>query len=427
MKISFKNKIRMATAVALLTPSLAFATNGYFAHGWGMKSKAMAGAGIANAEDGLSAANNPAGMVHVGNRVDFGIDWFSPDRESNITGTAGAVADQSLDGNGTDNFLIPEFGYNQMLGADRSIGVAVYGNGGMNTNYEGGVILFNGGAGPNRTGVDLSQLFVAPTYSMKINNAHSFGVSVNLAFQRFQAEGLQGFCNGSFSSNPTNCTNNGYSTSTGYGLTLGWLGQLAPNVSMGATYRSQTYMSEFDEYAGLFAEQGDFDIPSMYGVGFKFTPSSDVTILFDYTHINYSDIASIANPISNLTVGGNALGTDNGGGFGWKDMDVYKLAIAWQMRPDLVLRAGWNHGEQPIPTNETLFNVLAPATVEDHLTLGATWTLANKAELTVAYMHAFENTVNGSGSIPLGGGFPGGEANIGMSQNSLGVAYGWKF
>lgn len=421
MKISFKNKIRMATAVALLTPSLAFATNGYFAHGWGMKSKAMAGAGIANPEDAMAGANNPAGMVHAGNRVDFGIDWFSPDREASITGNGGGLNQGPLDGNGSDNFLIPEFGYNQMLGNDSSFGVVVYGNGGMNTNYEGGIVLFNGGAGPNRTGVDLSQLFIAPTYSMKINNAHSFGVSLNLAYQRFQAEGLQNFTG--FSSSPTNLTNNGYSTSTGYGLTLGWMGQLAPNFSLGATYRSQTYMSEFDEYAGLFAEQGDFDIPSMYGVGMKFTPSSSVTILFDYTHINYSDIASIANDASTLFT--SALGNDNGAGFGWQDMDIYKLAIAWQMSPDLILRAGWNHGDQPIPASETLFNILAPATVEDHLTLGATWTLANKSELTVAYMHAFENTVNGANSIP--GGFGGGEANIGMSQNSLGIAYGYEF
>jgi long-chain fatty acid transport protein len=186
-------------------------------------------------------------------------------------------------------------------------------------------------------------------------------------------------------------------------------------------------MSEFDEYAGLFAEQGDFDIPSMYGVGMKFTPTSDVAILFDYTHINYSDIASIANPISNLTVGGNQLGTDAGGGFGWEDIDVFKLAVAWRVNPGLMLRAGWNHGDQPIPAGETLFNILAPATIEDHLTLGATWTLANNSELTVAYMHAFENEVNGSGSIPLGGGFPGGEADLKMSQDSIGVAYGYKF
>jgi len=38
--------------------------------------------------------------------------------------------------------------------------------------------------------------------------------------------------------------------------------------------------------------------------------------------------------------------------------------------------------------------------------------------------------VNGSGSIPPGfppAGLGGGEANLRMSQNALGVAYGWKY
>jgi long-chain fatty acid transport protein len=40
-------------------------------------------------------------------------------------------------------------------------------------------------------------------------------------------------------------------------------------------------------------------------------------------------------------------------------------------------------------------------------------------------MHAFEKEVNGSGSIPMA--FGGGEANLRMSQDSLGIAYGWKY
>jgi long-chain fatty acid transport protein len=72
-----------------------------------------------------------------------------------------------------------------------------------------------------------------------------------------------------------------------------------------------------------------------------------------------------------------------------------------------------------------LFNALAPATIEQHLTLGATWRIDPKQELSFAYMHAFENEVNGSGSIPNL--FGAGEANIKMYQDSLGISYGYKF
>jgi long-chain fatty acid transport protein len=105
-------------------------------------------------------------------------------------------------------------------------------------------------------------------------------------------------------------------------------------------------------------------------------------------------------------------------------MTVYKIGVEYQLNPSLTLRAGWNHGKAPIPDEETLFNILAPATVEDHLTLGATWVLDNDMEVTVAYMHAFENTIKGDDSIPMMLG--GGEADITMYQDSLGVGVSWK-
>jgi long-chain fatty acid transport protein len=62
--------------------------------------------------------------------------------------------------------------------------------------------------------------------------------------------------------------------------------------------------------------------------------------------------------------------------------------------------------------------------VTDHLTLGATWNVSKQNEVTVAYMHAFEQKVNGPGAIPAG--FGTGDANLHMNENSLGVAYSWK-
>ncbi len=109
-------------------------------------------------------------------------------------------------------------------------------------------------------------------------------------------------------------------------------------------------------------------------------------------------------------------------------MTVYKLGVAFDPNEAWTLRGGYNYGEQPIPTSETLFNMLAPGVVESHLTLGATWRLKPGMELTAGYMHAFEKEVKGESSIipgpPNEGGFGGGEANLRMSQNSFGIALG---
>jgi long-chain fatty acid transport protein len=50
--------------------------------------------------------------------------------------------------------------------------------------------------------------------------------------------------------------------------------------------------------------------------------------------------------------------------------------------------------------------------------------LSNKSELSFFFAHAFENKVRGNNSIPAVP-FDGGEADVRMNQNSLGVAYGW--
>ena len=63
--------------------------------------------------------------------------------------------------------------------------------------------------------------------------------------------------------------------------------------------------------------------------------------------------------------------------------------------------------------------------VQDHLTLGLTYNFSKTMELTIAYMHAFENSVSGA-SLFNNFGVPPANEKIQMYQNSLGVAFGWK-
>jgi long-chain fatty acid transport protein len=184
-------------------------------------------------------------------------------------------------------------------------------------------------------------------------------------------------------------------------------------------------MTKFDKYKGLFAEQGDFDIPSSYGMGLAIKASPALTLAADIQRTLYSKVDSVGNSINNL-FSNNQLGTDNGPGFAWKDVTAIKLGASYAYNNALTVRAGYNHSSQPIRKNETLFNVLAPGVVQDHLTFGATWSLSDQSEISLAYMHAFENEVRGNNSIPSSAPFGGGEANLRMHQDSLGIAYGWK-
>jgi long-chain fatty acid transport protein len=406
-----KSLCAAAVALALVSGS-AFATNGYFSHGYGTKNKGMAGAGVALPQDAMAAATNPAGMAHVGDRLDVGAAVFAPYRSYHISDKGGSGFPEDVDSE-REMFLVPHFAYNKMLDADSSVGVAVYGNGGMNSFYRdsdtlGGAGTFGGG----NAGVDLMQLFVAPTYARNLNSNVSVGVSAILAYQRFKAHGLSPAFD-AMSSDPTKLSNNNYDDSYGIGAKIGIQAELNNMVSVGASYQSKVYMSEFDKYAGLFAEQGDFDIPANFTVGLAIKPSKDVTVVADVQRIMYSDVASIANPGTGL---GGPLGADNGPGFGWDDITVYKLGVQWAYSSDLTLRAGFSHTDAPMGPSEVTFNILAPAVVENHFTLGATKQLDKGSEVSVSAMYAPEGSVSGVGML--------GPTELNMHQFELEASYG---
>jgi long-chain fatty acid transport protein len=280
-------------------------------------------------------------------------------------------------------------------------------------------------------GVDLMQLIIAPTVAYKINDSHSVGVAPLLAYQRFEAKGLQAFA--PLSQSPNDLSNKDADDSWGMGVRVGYMGRLTDTVTVGASYASKISMDEFDDYKGLFAEQGDFDIPSNWSLGIAVQATPKLKIAFDYQRINYSDVASINNTSQPTPAGcvgplcmpfaNNMLGANDGIGFGWSDVDVFKLGVEYAYSKNLTLRAGYNHGDNPIKKRDVTFNSVAPGVVEDHVTLGFTYVTASGGELTMAYMHAFENDVKGS----VNQYFPaGGTDKIKMHQDSIGIAYSWK-
>jgi long-chain fatty acid transport protein len=416
---SIKTPLRATAFAAALACTLpALATNGYFPHGYGLKAKGMGGASTALAEDALGGATNPAKMVWVGSRLDLGLEWFSPHRDAERTDAGPLSGDVTSD---RTHFFVPEGGYNRMMGSDWSLGVTVYGNGGMNTSYPQGDFDCGGGpanmlCGSGKLGVDLMQLVIAPTVAFKLAPQHSVGASLLLGYQRFRADGLQAFS--PMSSDATALTNNGYDTASGLGLRIGYMGRLTDTVTVGAAYSSKVNMSRFKKYEGLFAEQGDFDIPSNWSVGVAFAPAPAWTVAVDYQRINYTDVKSVSNPSMSMS----PLGADDGPGFGWRDVSVFKLGVAWKMDDALTLRAGFNRGTNPIRSSDVTFNILAPGVMTNHYTAGFTYALGKDSELNGAAMYAPRQSVSGTSMFASTG-----TEKIGMHQYSIGLGWSKKF
>ena len=469
------------TALAITTT--ASATTGYFSLGYGAKSMGLAGAIVSNPQDAMAASVNPAGMGMVGERVDAGIEFFSPgDRSAKLETSAYGATYDVEDKSRRNLFFVPSLGYTSKINDRLTWGISMYGNGGMNTTYDtnlynetaGFLGAVGGGSPPNLVpegttpndlfelggfpfrvedvgtlGVDLAQGIIAPTLSFKFREKHTFGASLLIGIQRFSAYGLGNFqcftqsgqsnpngagscaaTGGAYSATPSDgLTNNGHDWAYGAGVRVGWIGEVLPKLSLGAAVDSKAYMTEFDDYDELFAEDGKFDIPANFTVGLTYKPTTDLSLSFDFQRIYYEGVKSISNdgPVfvpgvgPGIPPGGGLLGTDDGLGFGWENINVYRIAVDYRYNTQWNFRAGYAYNDQPIPDDQLLFNILAPATPRMHATVGFTYRPGNNKERNFSYMHAIEEKVS---SDQTAFGVPG---EIKMFQNAVDLSYSYLF
>ncbi len=380
-------------------PLPARATNGYFSHGFGTASKGMAGAGVALPLDSMAPATNPAAIVFVDPGWDIGVGLFSPDREYNVAGQPSGfpgtfgLAPGTVR-SGSRLFPIPHGGVVWKSGAKGAFGLALYGNGGMNTSYDAPTF----GVAP--AGVDLSQMFLAPTYAIQFGERHAVGVTGLIGYQRFEARGLQAF--GAFSMNSSALTDRDHSQSFGVGVRLGYIGRLTKHLSVGASYQSKVWMSEFSKYEGLFAGQGDFDVPSNWVVGVALMPTEAVDIVVDVQQVRYSEVDAVGNRmLPNMMQA--PLGAATGAGFGWDDMTTVKLGLQIRGHGGVTWRGGYSYGNQPIPESEVLFNILAPGVMEQHATFGLSKELVPGKSIGFSVMHALRSRVEGPNPLEVPG------------------------
>jgi long-chain fatty acid transport protein len=384
-------------------------------------------------------------LTRLGRRYDAELELFSPKREYKANDDFAPPPNPSVppgrQKSSNDYFLIPGFGINFPINDKSTIGFALVGQGGMNTEYDTATFA-NFAAPPGSpqnptaeftatepTGVDFAQMAMGITYARELGpfaglgiTRQSIGITPIIAVQRFKARGLQPFK--ALSVSPDNVTNNGYDYSWGGGVRVGWLGSLLHDqLNVGISYQSKLRMTDFDDYEGLFAEGGDFDIPAIFNAGLALLITPKLTLVADFKRIFYGDIDALSNtndiPLDQIIADpDNRLGGAQGLGFGWEDINVYSVGVQYQASEKLTLRTGFSAADEPWKNVNTLFNILAPATVEKHASLGASYNLNKQSRINVAYTHAFRNTIEGTST------FTGPQTGyVRMHQNMVQISY----
>jgi long-chain fatty acid transport protein len=389
------------------------ATEGYMVNGVGARGKALAGAGVASSTDATAASLNPAGLVNVDSQLNVSVSALKLNGGFSSSGTGGIDPDGHHE---SDNGLlaIPNLAATWRVnwGFVDAVALTAYANGGVSTRYKnvvnpacgGGSGVFCGGP----LGIELEQTFYSIAFAKTVMPGVSVGVAPIVAQQTGKIDGVGAFAG--FSSDPGNFSNRGTDESWGAGVRGGVEWRAAPWLRFGVAGNTVIHMERFDRYRGLLAEQAAFDIPATLQAGFAVDLRPDLTLMADYKRIWFNSIAAVGNPTTNLELL-IPFGTDNGAGFGVRDVDVIKIGLEWRQSPWLTLRAGYSYNTAPIGSRDADLNIMTLGVVQHHITGGLKYQLTPNIDLELAAMYAPHASVEGVELFA-----PGRRVEIEMSQ-----------
>ncbi len=411
----------------------AHATDGHFLHGVGAVNSAMGGAGVAAPQDLLGAFYvNPAGlMAFAGTRVDLGFEAFRPDRT--VSSSAGPMSGSTRS---TSSFVpIPSFGFSTRLAnRDIVVGLGAFGVGGFGVNYP--VDPTNPIAAPRPFGFgqiysNFQLLKITPAVAAAVTKRLWVGVSANfdwasLSVDPFPAaapavdpgpDGVFGTQDDRAFYSPAVAGDGSF----GIGFQAGLIYRPTDILAVGASYTSPQWFHDF-EYNSSFANPNlpsfgtprrirfALDMPAVMTAGFALTPTRALVLAGDVRYITYESTDGFRE--SGFAPDGSVLG------FGWNNITVIAAGAQYRAMNRMSLRLGYNHSENPIPDELSMFNVPAPAIVKHHLSVGAGYEITHDVAVNAGYYHAFRNSITGPFQTPAGPA-PGTTVTSSLRENSF--------
>ncbi|KPV41138.1 aromatic hydrocarbon degradation protein [Thiohalorhabdus denitrificans] len=435
------NRILSAALVACGAIGLsttAHATNGYQLIGVGSYQKSVGGAVTAAPKSAMTAITNPAGMAAIGNRADFSMEAFMPERSTDFSATGGDKVDSDA-----ELYGVPSIGWTAPVadGSDWYFGGGMYGTSGLGVDYPQSLMM-PGAASP--TGSDMYwsgysniQFWqMSPTLAYRVDDRLKVGAALNIdyqsvAFKQHVASDPNG--DGNAEQTVQNFDLSRGASAFGFGLSLGALYDVTDQVTVGLSYKSEQAFSDL-EYNLDYGDIGELvpgsgfqgqpagtyklglDYPQQAALGIKFSPLTTLDISADIKWINWSAT------MDDLKVEAPSGGQDVDMDPGWDDQVVYALGVSWDATPDLSLRAGFNYAESPIDNEDASANLILPGVVESHYTVGANYKFNGHWELGGHFMYAPEVTHTAPSNDPQAPG-----AEIALEETSAGINIGYRF
>lgn len=426
----------LALAVCL-APTTARATDGHFLHGVGAINSALGGAGVANGNSLLGAFFvNPAALaLFRGTHSELSMELFKADRS-----VGSAVG--SFRGSTTSNseFVpVPAFGWTTSFREDRLVvGLGGLGIGGFGVRYRAdptNPILAPRPNGFGQVYSNFSLLKVAPSLAWSVTPKLMLGASLNVDWASLAVDPMPTAppaADPGPDGQPFTADDRAYYSGAahadgafGIGAQLGLLYRASDRLAFGVSYASPQVFQDF-EFDAVYENPNlptyntprsltfAMDVPAVYAAGISLSPTEAFNVAADVKYYTYASTNGFK------AQGFNADGSVKG--FGWENIAVVALGAQWKATGALTLRGGYNFSGNPVPDDQSMFNVPAPAIVQHHLTAGAGFRVRDGLQLNVAAYTVLENSITGSILRPNGA-IPGSSVTNTMSENSVIIGF----
>ncbi len=417
------------TAAVLALP--AAAQTGHVLNGVGPVNQSMAGASTAAPVDASGVIQwNPAGLAALeSSQIQFGMEILIP----SVSLESSVSAPASMSGSSESEMgasPIPTFGFAyQIPDSDWTFGFGAFGISGFGVEYKASAknpLLL---PPPNGFGSLVSEfqlLQLAPTLAYQVDEHWSVGFAptINRAALRMNPGcfAAPDDANGdTFATYPD--ARNG-STAWGFGGQIGVLYQGEADWNFGISYKSQQTFGDFefhstDEVGGYRLLSLDMDFPAILSLGTAYEGVEDWLFALDLRYIDYENTDGFGEARFNPD------GSVNG--FGWDSILVLALGAQYQLDDCTSFRLGYAFNQNPISDANSGFNAPAPAIIQHHASVGASYCVGEDWFIDVAYRHGFENSVEGPMGHPTMGPVPGSSVTNTMSTDSVIVGFRVEF
>ncbi len=244
----------------------------------------------------------------------------------------------------------------------------------------------------------LAVLQVAPTAALKVTDRLSIGLAPTVAIADAIVDP-----NLFAKPDPVTLPNNsvvlvypdGSHTRTiwGLGFQAGIYYEMENCWHLGASYKSPQWFEELTSYATdptgtPRTDRLNIGFPAIISLGAAYYGLPRTVWAIDLRYLDFA----------NTHLFGDAAGYAPNfawTGLGWKSVFSVATGIQYQLTDAWSLRVGYLYTENPIPDENTFFNIASTAIYEHIVSVGASWKITCRTSLLLSYQKAFENSISG--------------------------------